>query len=809
MALTKVTGQVINTSTDVTVGVLTVTNTLAVGGTVSIGGTLTYEDVTNIDSVGLITARNGIIVGSGITLSKDGDVFATGVTTATTFVGALTGNVTGNVTGNISGGTVAGSTGTFTGDVDIADKIVHTGDTNTAIRFPAADTVTVETAGVERLRVEADGNVNIGAGSGNQSSLAPVLQLHKASSSATSYLHITNTDSGVTNNDGFVIGFNGSNDALLFNKESTPLRFATSGSEAMRIDSSGRLLVGTTAGWGSNVKLHLANSTNTYLTITSGTSHNGVIAFSDDGSERASIDYDHDGDFMVFKTNGNTGERLRIDSSGNFMIGATSASGKLHVEDSGEILAYIIGNTSSAGSRLVLQNKNTTANSHAGVLGADAGGQTTAQLLFYSADNDNNEGYLTLETRPSGGIPVERLRIASNGQVRIGDGTASDYSISNDVNAVLQLTAAATPKAVFIRNDTSIASGDYLGLIDFHSRDGGPVRCARIGAIASGTHASNDNPTDLIFRTCPDGSASDAERIRITSEGKIGINNNDPSAEIELTFDSGTTAPTSGTAPKGIALSYGGTNGHNAGIWFSSEFGGDQGICGMSGRRTSGYDTELRFYTNSVGSARAFSERVRISDHGKLRVGADLDQDAAGNFQVVEGSGSGQTNDCNAYFETNASDWNIKTYYNRTGVHYHLVFIEQGSERGKIQGNDGSNVQFIEGSDYRWKENIVDLTNDEGLEICKKLKPRKYNWIENREVTGKINTVDGFIAHEVEEAGVLGAVVGEKDAVKEDGSIDGQMLDYGQMTPVLSAAIKGLIEKVETLEAEVAALKSN
>ena len=83
MALTKVTGQVINTSTDVTVGVLTVTNTLAVGGTVSIGGTLTYEDVTNIDSVGLITARNGIVVGSGITLSSDGDGFFTGITTAT------------------------------------------------------------------------------------------------------------------------------------------------------------------------------------------------------------------------------------------------------------------------------------------------------------------------------------------------------------------------------------------------------------------------------------------------------------------------------------------------------------------------------------------------------------------------------------------------------------------------------------------------------------------------------------------------------------------------------------------------------
>jgi len=69
---------------------ITVTN-LTANGNVSIAGTLTYEDVTNVDSVGLITARSGIKVGSGITLSPDGDGFFTGVTTATTFVGDLTG----------------------------------------------------------------------------------------------------------------------------------------------------------------------------------------------------------------------------------------------------------------------------------------------------------------------------------------------------------------------------------------------------------------------------------------------------------------------------------------------------------------------------------------------------------------------------------------------------------------------------------------------------------------------------------------------------------------------------------------------
>jgi hypothetical protein len=50
-------------------------------GNVSIGGTLTYEDVTNIDSVGLITARTGIKVLAG-------GINAVGVITATSFVGS-------------------------------------------------------------------------------------------------------------------------------------------------------------------------------------------------------------------------------------------------------------------------------------------------------------------------------------------------------------------------------------------------------------------------------------------------------------------------------------------------------------------------------------------------------------------------------------------------------------------------------------------------------------------------------------------------------------------------------------------------
>ena len=95
-------------STSSTTGALIVSGgvgiakSLNVGGNLSVAGTITYDDVTNIDSVGIITAQSG---------------------------------------------------------VSIADSIFHTGDTDTAIRFPAANTFTVETAGSEALRVDSTGKL--------------------------------------------------------------------------------------------------------------------------------------------------------------------------------------------------------------------------------------------------------------------------------------------------------------------------------------------------------------------------------------------------------------------------------------------------------------------------------------------------------------------------------------------------------------------------------------------------------------------------------------------------------------------------
>ena len=74
-------------------------------GDVGIGGTLTYEDVTNVDSLGIITARNGIKIGTGVgvaaSISVDGNAEFSGIVTATTFTGNITGT-TGTFTGAVT-----------------------------------------------------------------------------------------------------------------------------------------------------------------------------------------------------------------------------------------------------------------------------------------------------------------------------------------------------------------------------------------------------------------------------------------------------------------------------------------------------------------------------------------------------------------------------------------------------------------------------------------------------------------------------------------------------------------------------------
>ena len=169
-------------STGVELTNLNVSGIATIGGNLSVGGVLTYEDVTNIDSVGIVTAREGVFIPDnkelkiGNTASSPDfkiyhDTSITRIRTAQQLViekpdstdianffpdGAVSLKYSGNEKFATS------STGvTITGDLTISDSIIHSSD-NSKIRFPANDTISFETSGNEGVRIDAGGRLLVG-----------------------------------------------------------------------------------------------------------------------------------------------------------------------------------------------------------------------------------------------------------------------------------------------------------------------------------------------------------------------------------------------------------------------------------------------------------------------------------------------------------------------------------------------------------------------------------------------------------------------------------------------------------------------
>ena len=137
-----------------------------------------------------------------------------------------------------------------------------------------------------------------------------------------------------------------------------------------------------------------------------------------------------------------------------------------------------------------------------------------------------------------------------------------------------------------------------------------------------------------------------------------------------------------------------------------------------------------------------------------------------------------------------------------------LLFQSAGGTEGSV-AISGSTTSYNTTSDYRLKENIIDITD--GITRIKQLQPRRFNFIKDPSITK-----DGFIAHEVSSI-VPEAVQGTKDEIytedKDDDNIKAgdpkyQAMDAGKLIPLLTAALQEAITKIETLETKVAALEA-
>jgi len=218
-----------------------------------------------------------------------------------------------------------------------------------------------------------------------------------------------------------------------------------------------------------------------------------------------------------------------------------------------------------------------------------------------------------------------------------------------------------------------------------------------------------------------------------------------------------------------------------------AEVDGTPGSDDMPGR--------LLFYTTNDGGSTP-NEAMRIQANRYIFFGGYTDNfPGSGNTNTgmqIERASDGIT----LFVSRNT---NTPVYFNRNNNGDIISCRRGGNDVGAVRV-DASNTFFDQSSDYRLKENIVNLTS--AISRVKQLEPKRFNYIRTPEVT-----IDGFLAHEVDTV-VPYAVYGEYNGVDGDGNPLYQKLDTGKLIPLLTAALKESISEIESLKARVTSLEA-
>ena len=539
------------------------------------------------------------------------------------------------------------------------------------------------------------------------------------------------------------------------------------GTERLRIDSSGNTRI--TAG------------IVTTLTVTGNGTVGGTLSVTGDVDIADKIVHTGDtntairfpaADTVTVETGGS--ERLRVDSSGKLTLAANSTAYD----------AFQIGDGLYIG--------NTTNNASAAIFHQGGG----ADLEIGSQDA------ITFTTGSTAGNATEKLRITSTGLVGIGTDNPTD---TGGYGQALDITGGSGGAAIYLRSangDTgqiALGSGDLTirtrqaDPIIFNTNNSEKARITSAGLLdVSGGVQITENVTPTsgagleLFREGGGGGqvqafdrggsawlplilkgstqifhTSGSERLRITSDGKFGFKTTTPNYTVDINGEVGIT--------EGQPITW------------------HDGSGSLSAQIFAQSDDSLVFRNTSVGA-----ERMRIDSSGTMMIGNTVDN--PGDANTNAGIAFRQNG---KYFLSCAADGG---HVNRNSDGYILHARRSGNHVGGITVNS-SNTSFNTSSDYRLKENVVDLSG--AITRVKQLAPKRFNFIIDAD-----KTVDGFLAHEAQTV-VPEAVTGTHNEVDGDGNAVMQGIDQSKLVPLLTAALKESIAEIESLKTRVAALEGS
>ena len=432
-----------------------------------------------------------------------------GIVTANSFSGDITGNITGGATGDFS----------------IVDKIIHTGDTNTALRFPTTDVIAFETAGNERARFDSDGRflVNTDSNSISSSEIFEVKSTgngfshfrNNSSSYATIYIDNEYSDTGFAPFFTFTDG--GGNRGGIGQDQNDLLRITGQGGVS--------LYSGGTHGGGTG-RLHVTSDGKVGIGTDSpqealeiGNQHtNPVIRLNDSAGRRMSIrgpstsnnasvgtESSHD---MMFFTNGYSNERFRITSGGDILIGTTSLAA-----------SNLIDGSTAITPNLQLDGTGSSANT-SGVINLSRKTGSGGSIIYSSGD----DGGLCLRNTDGNGITLintttKAVRITPTGDVGIANNSPNCRLAITDVaehTAYASVTPSVGDCMVQLYNNPPNETANDHATIQFGVNGGSHNRVNTISAVAES--AGNRK---LAFTFCTDEAGSRTEKLRISGDGNL------------------------------------------------------------------------------------------------------------------------------------------------------------------------------------------------------------------------------------------------------------------------------------------------